>query len=54
MAIAWIGRGDYESGDLDLAFTEARERTNSPVVAYLMDLPLLPDYLEAGLEALDL
>ncbi|SDR34627.1 DUF3775 domain-containing protein [Pseudovibrio sp. Tun.PSC04-5.I4] len=54
VAIAWIGRGDYETGDLDLAFTEARERANSPIATYLLDLPLLPDYLEAGLEALDL
>ncbi len=54
VAIAWIGRGDYEQSDFELAFTEARERASSPVSNYLLGLPLLPDYLEAGLEALDL
>ncbi|KZL22500.1 DUF3775 domain-containing protein [Pseudovibrio sp. WM33] len=54
VAIAWIGRGDYDQNDLDIAFSEARERSTSPVSAYLLGLPLLPDYLEAGLEALNL
>ncbi len=54
VAIAWIGRGDYDSGDLDQAFVEARERATSPVATYLLGLPLLPDYLEAGLEAMGL
>ncbi|QUS54962.1 DUF3775 domain-containing protein [Pseudovibrio brasiliensis] len=54
VAIAWIGRGDYDQNDLDIAFSEARERSTSPVSTYLLGLPLLPDYLEAGLEALNL
>lgn len=54
VAIAWIGRGDYDSGDMSAAFEEARERATSPVATYLLGLPLLPDYLEAGLDALDL
>lgn len=54
VAIAWIGRGDYDTGDYEVAFVEARERASSPVASYLLGLPLLPDYLEAGLEALNL
>ena len=54
VAIAWIGRGDYDQSDVELAFPEARERASSPVSNYLLGLPLLPDYLEAGLEALSL
>ncbi len=54
VAIAWIGRGDYDQNDMDIAFSEARERSSTPVSSYLLGLPLLPDYLEAGLEALNL
>ncbi|KZL21570.1 hypothetical protein PsAD2_00869 [Pseudovibrio axinellae] len=54
VAITWIGRGDFERADFHVALSEARERATSPVASYLLGLPLLPDYLEAGLEALNL
>ncbi len=52
VAIAWVGRGDYDITDFDTALNEARERATSPVATYLLGLPMLSDYLEAGIEAL--
>lgn len=56
IAIAWIGRGDYEAADWDEALKEARSRAGgrgSRVSRYLLGMPLLADYLETGLDALD-
>jgi hypothetical protein len=49
VALAWLGRGTYEIGEwqtaLDTAKTEHAKRT----AQYLLDLPLLGDYLADGL-----
>ena len=50
VALMWIGRGDFAPGDwqeaLDLAQQEHTEKTSS---SYLLQTPLLPDYLSEGL-----
>jgi hypothetical protein len=56
VAIAWIGRGDYEAADWAEPLAEARARAEAPgappVSRYLMGMPLLADHLEAGLDAI--
>lgn len=54
VAIAWIGRGDFDAGDFEVAVEEARERAVQSTAKYLLGMPLLADYLEAGLDALEL
>jgi hypothetical protein len=51
VALAWIGRGDYEADDWKSAVAEASERSEGPTWKYLLDMPLLPDYLEDALDA---
>lgn len=54
VAIAWIGRGDFEPSDFAGARKRAQERAVGPTPEYLLGMSLLPDYLEAGLDALNL
>lgn len=52
VAIAWIGRGDFEVEDIETAVEEAKARAVGPTYRYLSGMPLLSDYLESGLDAL--
>ena len=52
IALAWIGRGDYEAAEWNEAVNEARQRTNKRVSKYLLGMPMLGDWLEEGLEAI--
>jgi hypothetical protein len=52
VALAWIGRGDYDASEWADALEEARRRGNKRTSAYLLGMPLLGDYLEEGLEAI--
>lgn len=54
VAIAWIGRGDFDGEDFAQAVQEARERAMGSTSGYLLGMPMLADYLEAGLDALQL
>lgn len=54
VAITWIGRGDFEPAEFDQARADALERDARKTASYLMAMPLLADYLEAGLDALEL
>ncbi|MEM6666551.1 MAG: DUF3775 domain-containing protein [Pseudomonadota bacterium] len=54
VALVWIGRGDFEGQDWSTALKEARERAAATTSDYLGGMPLLADYLEAGLDALNL
>ncbi|MEI2387306.1 DUF3775 domain-containing protein [Breoghania sp. JC706] len=54
VAITWIGRGDYEPADLATAIEEARSRALGPTARYLARMAYFADYLEAGLDALNL
>lgn len=50
VALMWIGRGTYESDELDDAMTTARSERVNKTSAYLLGVPLLSDYLEEGLQ----
>jgi hypothetical protein len=53
VALMWIGRGTYESGELNDAMTTARSERVNKTSAYLLGVPLLADYLEEGLQTLN-
>lgn len=53
IALAWIGRGDYDATEWADVVTEARDRGRGKRAAdYLIGMPMLGDWLETGLEAL--
>ncbi|MDI6027126.1 DUF3775 domain-containing protein [Corticibacterium sp. UT-5YL-CI-8] len=52
IALAWLGRGDYDAGEWQDAVSEALQRGNKRTAKYLLGMPLLGDYLESGLDAL--
>ncbi|AEH86846.1 DUF3775 domain-containing protein [Mesorhizobium opportunistum] len=52
IALAWVGRGDYDAAEWSDAVTAARERANRRTAKYLLGMPLLADWLEEGLEAI--
>lgn len=51
VALAWIGRGDFEASEFDRALTLAFERRLGSTSDYLLGLPLLGDLLEQGAAA---
>jgi hypothetical protein len=53
VALAWIGRGTYEPEQWEDAVAEARRAHNKRTAEYLTGLPLLGDYLEEGLAAIE-
>ena len=53
VALAWLGRGTYEAGEWEDALSEARAAHNARTAEYLTGLPMLGDYLEEGLSALE-
>ncbi|AZO22237.1 MULTISPECIES: DUF3775 domain-containing protein [unclassified Mesorhizobium] len=52
VALAWVGRGDYDASEWVEAVAAARERANRRTAKYLLGLPQLADWLEEGLEAI--
>lgn len=52
VALAWLGRGDYERSEWREAIAAARERGEASTARYLMGMPLLGDYLEDGADEL--
>ena len=52
VALMWIGRDTYEPEDLAEAIATAKAEATAPTEDYLLGVPLLSDYLEAGLEKL--
>ena len=52
IALAWVGRGDYEREEWQDARVLARERHRDHSAGYLMGMPTLGDYLEEGLATL--
>lgn len=50
VALTWVGRGTYEAEEFDEAVETAVSEATGPTSAYLLGIPLLPDYLEEGLE----
>lgn len=53
VALAWIGRGTYSIGEWQDALGEAHRAHNGRTAEYLTSLPMLGDYLEEGLEAVE-
>jgi Protein of unknown function (DUF3775) len=51
VALAWIGRGDMEAEEWKIAVAQAKELAEGPTWRYLLDMELLPDYLEDALSA---
>ncbi|MEL7343596.1 MAG: DUF3775 domain-containing protein [Pseudomonadota bacterium] len=52
VAIMWVGRESFEAHDWAEALATAYAEATAPAQDYLSGIPELPDYLEAGLEAL--
>jgi hypothetical protein len=52
VALAWLGRGDFEPSEWREALSAARARSEGSAARYLMGMPLLGDYLAAGADAL--
>lgn len=50
VALMWVGRGDYDAGEWAEALAEAKRRTDIRPVRYLMNRPMLGEWLEEGLE----
>jgi hypothetical protein len=53
VALMWIGRETFGAEDLEEAIETAKTERVSPTADYLLGIPLLSDFLSAGLEALD-
>ena len=52
VALVWIGRGTYTAEEFEEAVAMAKAERTSPTEDYLLGIPLLADYLEAGMEKL--
>lgn len=52
VALAWLGRGDYDASDWREAVSAARERAEGSTSRYLLGMPLLGDYVEDGADKL--
>jgi hypothetical protein len=52
IALAWVGRGDFNRGEWEEARALAEERHQEHSSNYLMGLPTLGDYLEEGVAIL--
>lgn len=52
IALAWVGRGDFDREEWLSARALARERHRRHSAAYLLGMPALGDYLEEGLAML--
>ncbi|HMO30808.1 DUF3775 domain-containing protein [Enterovirga sp.] len=52
VAIAWIGRGDFEASEWREALRMAQERESLSTADYLLGIPNLGDLLDEGLAAL--
>jgi hypothetical protein len=51
VALAWVGRGTYDLAEWREALETARNEHNRRAAQYLLELPLLGDYLADGLAA---
>ena len=53
LALAWVGRGTYDTSEWEDAFAEANDLSSDERIDELLDMPLLASHLEAGLAAFD-
>lgn len=54
VAVMWVGRETFDAEELGEAIATARAEATAPTEDYLMGIPMLADYLEDGLNALDI
>ncbi len=58
VAFCWVGAGNYEASDWDEALQDAQEMFedggSETQIEELLEMPMLPSVLEAGLAAFDL
>ena len=54
IALSWLGRGDYTGKEWPEAQREAVTVVDKKAADYLLGIPLLADFLEEGLNELDL
>ncbi len=52
VALAWLGRGDYTRDDWQDLVRQASEEHSSHTGRYLIEMPLLADHVEQGLDEL--
>lgn len=52
VALAWLGRDDYEASDWASVRDEAARAHNRRTATYLLGMPMLADFLEEGLSML--
>ena len=52
VALAWLGRDDYDAGDWPSVREEAARAHNRRTSSYLLGMPMLGDFLEEGLSML--
>ena len=53
LALAWVGRGTFDSSEWEDAFAEASDTDPESALDELLEMPLLAGYIEAGLAAFD-
>ncbi len=53
LALAWVGRGTYDSSEWEDAMAEANELNVDERMDELLDMPLLASHLDSGLAAFD-
>jgi hypothetical protein len=53
LALAWVGRGTYDTSEWEDAFVEATDTDPESAIDELLDMPLLASHLESGLAAFD-
>jgi hypothetical protein len=49
LALAWVGRGDLAADEWQDALNQVQDVREQHTVDYLLETPLLPEYLEEGL-----
>ena len=56
LAFCWVGAGTYDASDWEEALQEAADMNEDGegIIDELIDMPMLPSVLEAGLAAFDL
>lgn len=52
LALMWIGRGDFDAGELTAARREAAAQANAREPDYMLGSPLVADYIENALNDL--
>ena len=52
VALMWFGRGDFDASEFKAAVQEAKSRSDIKPWRYLLERPMLGEWLEEGLQAI--